>query len=189
MCVRQGFPDITRHPGFEIIFQSGPRPRYLGRLTDNHSLLDLEQSMPMSSEVEPEEVEDWSFPAFRRKMKTAILAGKNRQKAAKDKRRKDRVVTKRGCCAQLRRAQCYLGVRSVFLPVTCPLQEHTQLSLRNVCLFLFKRACVCLFARSNELTLSFLSITLPFVTHLVFSYFLLGFCFRKKTFICSFRRF
>lgn len=111
MGVRQGFPDITRHPGFEISFQSGPRPRYLGRLTDNHSLLDLEQSIPTSSEVEPEEVEDWSFPAFRHKMEAAILAGKNRQKAAKDKRRKDRVVTKRGWCAQLRRAQCYLGVR------------------------------------------------------------------------------
>lgn len=109
--IRQGFPDITRHPGFEIGFQDGPRPRYLGRLTDDHSLLDLEQSIPMSNEVEPEEVEDRSFPAFRRKMEAAILAGKNRQKAAKDKRRRDRVVTKRGWCSQLRRAQCYLGLR------------------------------------------------------------------------------
>ena len=105
------FPDISRHPGFEIDFQVGPRPRYLGRLTENCSLDDLEAMIPDTHEEEPEMVEDHSFPAFRRKMEAAILAGKNRKKNANEKKRRDRVETKKSWCAQLRRAQCYLGVR------------------------------------------------------------------------------
>jgi len=105
------FPDISRHPGFEIGFEDGPRPRYLGRLTEDCSLADLEAMIPDSFKVEPEVVDDRSFPAFRRKMEAAILAGKNKQKNAKDRKRRDRVMTKRGWCAQLKRAQCYLGVR------------------------------------------------------------------------------
>lgn len=111
LSVRQGFPDILRHPGFEIAFQDGPRPRYLGRLTDDCSLTELEEMIPKPCEEEREVVEDRSFPAFRRKMEAAILAGRNRQKNARDKKRRDRVTTKKGWCAQLRRAQCYLGVR------------------------------------------------------------------------------
>ncbi len=109
--VRAWFPDIMRHPGFEIGFQNGPRPRYLGRLTADCSLIDLEENIPESSEEQPEEVEDQSFPAFRRKMEAAILAGKNKQKTARDKKRRDRVNTKTAWCAQLKRAQCYLGLR------------------------------------------------------------------------------
>ena len=105
------FPDITRHPGFDIGFEEGPRPRYLGRLTDECSLTDLEGMIPDTIQQWPEVVEDTSFPAFRRKMEAAILAGKNRQKNAKDRKRRDRVATKRSWCAQLRRLQCYLGVR------------------------------------------------------------------------------
>ena len=106
-----GFPDITRHPGFDLGFQEGPRPRYLGCLTEHRSLNDLEAMIPDKSEEEPEVVEDHSFPAFRRKMEAAILAGKNRQKNAREKKRRDRVLTKKAWCAQLRRTQCYLGVR------------------------------------------------------------------------------
>lgn len=104
------FPDIARHPGFRIGFEDGPRPRYLGRLTEECSLTDLEAMILDIVEEEPQ-VEDRSFPAFRRKMEAAILAGKNRQKSAKDKKRRDRVATKRSWCAQLRRVQCYLGIR------------------------------------------------------------------------------
>lgn len=109
--IYRGFPDITRHPGFVLRFQEGPRPRYLGRLTDNVSLLDLEAMIPDSLGEEPEQVEDRSFPAFRRKMEAAIQAGKNSKKNARDKKRKERVSTKNAWCAELKRAQCYLGVR------------------------------------------------------------------------------
>ena len=107
-------PDITRHPGFDIEFEEegSPRPRYLGRLTDHMSLLDLEEMIPEpGTEPEPQVLEDRTFPAFRRKMEAAILAGKNRQKNAKSKKKQDRVVQKRGWCAQLKRTQCYLGIR------------------------------------------------------------------------------
>lgn len=62
----------------------------------------------------PEEVEgleNRTFPAFRRKMEAAILAGKNKKKNASDKKKRDRVNTKRGFCEQLKRTQCYLGIR------------------------------------------------------------------------------
>ena len=67
--------------------------------------------IPDPVDEEPEIVEDDSFPAFRRKMEAAILAGKNRQKNVREKRKRDRVVTKKSWCAQLKRAQCYLGIR------------------------------------------------------------------------------
>lgn len=109
------FPNVTRHPGFDIGFEEerSPRPRYLGRLTDHTSLLDLEGLMPEpgTEPGEPQALEERTFPAFRRKMEAAILAGKNRQKNAKSKKKQDRVVQKRGWCAQLKRAQCYLGIR------------------------------------------------------------------------------
>ena len=60
---------------------------------------------------EPQEVDDRSFPAFRRKMEEAILAGKNKSKAAKEKKRRERVITKKAWCTQLKRSQCYLGIR------------------------------------------------------------------------------
>lgn len=109
------FPNVTRHPGFDIGFEEegSPRPRYLGRLTDHTSLLDLEGMMPGPG-LEPggaQVLEDRTFAAFRRKMEAANLAGKNRQKNAKSKKKQDRVVQKRGWCAQLKRAQCYLGIR------------------------------------------------------------------------------
>ena len=62
----------------------------------------------------PEEVEglaDHTFPAFRRKMEAAILAGKNSRKNASDKKKRHRVNSKRGYCEQLKRTQRYLGIR------------------------------------------------------------------------------
>lgn len=109
------FPNVTRHPGFDIGFEEegSPRPRYLGRLTDQMSLLDLEEMIPEPGTEPggPQVLEDRTFPAFRRKIEAAILAGKNRQKNAKSKKKQDRVVQKRGWSAQLKRTQCYLGIR------------------------------------------------------------------------------
>lgn len=95
--VHADFPDVWSHPGFDIGFQEegSPRPRYLGRLTNNCSLDELEEMIPKEGSAleEPQNVADWSFPAFRRKMEAAILAGKVKNKAAKEKKRKDRVST------------------------------------------------------------------------------------------------
>ena len=53
-----------------------PRPHYLGRLTDQTSLDDLEKLIPERGVApeEPEILDDRSFPAFRRKMEAAIQA-------------------------------------------------------------------------------------------------------------------
>jgi len=113
--IYKNFPDSARHPGWDIGFQEegSRRPRYLGRLTNNCSLEELDENMPAQG-MAPEEVEgleDRTFPAFRRKMEAAILAGKNKKKSASDKKKRDRVDMKRGFCEQLKRTQCYLGVR------------------------------------------------------------------------------
>ena len=106
---------MTRHPGFELEFEEegSPRPRYLGRLTDSTSLLDLEEMIPGSGTEPggPQVLEERTFPAFRRKIEAAILAGKNRRKNANAKKKQDRVVQKQGCCTQLKRTQRYLGIR------------------------------------------------------------------------------
>ena len=60
---------------------------------------------------ETEEPEDRSFEAFKAKIEAAIQAGKNKSKSQKERKKKERVVQKQSWCAQLKRAQCYLGVR------------------------------------------------------------------------------
>ena len=60
---------------------------------------------------DPEVLDDMTFPAFRRKMADAIESGKNKSKQAREKKRKDRIQIKKGWCAELKRAQCYLGLR------------------------------------------------------------------------------
>ena len=110
------FPDSSREPGFDIGFpgEGEHRPRYLGRFNNNCSLLDLEDMVPTqgSAREEHQDIDDRSFPAFRRKMEAAILAGMNKKKSAHDKRKRDRVYLKRGFCASLKRTQCYLGIRT-----------------------------------------------------------------------------
>ncbi|KAL9640578.1 MAG: hypothetical protein Q9164_000185 [Protoblastenia rupestris] len=109
------FPDITRDPGFRLGFQEegSPRPRYLGRLTSQCGVLELEAMISVEglASEDPEELDDMTFPAFRRKMEDAIESGKNKSKQAREKKRKDRIQIKKGWCAELKRAQCYLGLR------------------------------------------------------------------------------
>ena len=109
------FPNETKYPGFDIGFteQGSPRPHYLGRLDCATSLIDLEALIPDRG-MAPEEAEildDRSFPAFRRKMEAAIQAGKNRSKANRERKKVERLAVKSSWCAQLKRAQCYLGIR------------------------------------------------------------------------------
>ena len=113
--IKATFPDITKDGGFQLGFQqeNSPRPRYLGRLTNHCGVTDLEEMIPVegSAVEESEELDESSFPIFRKKMQAAILSSKNKSRAAKDKKRKDRVETKKQWCAELKRAQCYLGLR------------------------------------------------------------------------------
>ena len=55
--------------------------------------------------------EDRSFAAFKAKMEAAVQATKNKTKSQKERKKKERVTQKQAWCAQLQRAQCYLGVR------------------------------------------------------------------------------
>ena len=111
--VEARFPDVTQDDGFQLGFQYGPRPRYLGRFTDHCGVLELEKMIPTegSAAEEFEELDESSFPLFRAKMQAAILSGKNKNRAARDRKRKDRVETKRRWCAELKRSQYYLGLR------------------------------------------------------------------------------
>ncbi len=107
------FPKI---PGFRIRFsdKGSPRARYLGQLTPKIDLTLMERMIPgpqFKEKGENEVLDDRSFAAFKKKIEAAIEAGKNKSKAAKEKKRNERVVQKKGWCAQLKRAQRYLGVR------------------------------------------------------------------------------
>ena len=102
--------------GFRIRFsdEGSPRARYLGQLTSTMDLPSLEQGIPdpdYKEDGENEVLDDRSFAAFKKKIEAAIEIGKHKSKAAKEKRKNERVVQKKGWFAQLKRAQRYLGVR------------------------------------------------------------------------------
>ena len=109
------FPDITKEPGFQLAFldEGSPRPRYLGRLTNDCSMDELEQAIPAagSSTEEPEQLDERSLPMFRHYMQLALQANKQKSKAVRDKKKRDRISLKKKRCAELKRAQCYLGLR------------------------------------------------------------------------------
>lgn len=60
---------------------------------------------------EPLALNDRSFPFFRSKMESIVLAGKNSNHAQKERKKRERAVQKGRWCAQLKRTQCYLGLR------------------------------------------------------------------------------
>ncbi|KAL8772954.1 MAG: hypothetical protein Q9209_001974 [Squamulea sp. 1 TL-2023] len=109
------FPSEEKEPGFLLSFEEEgiPRPRYLGRLDFEHSLDEMEAKIPPYTPVENGEyrVDDRSFAAFKKKMEAAIEATKQKSKHQRDKKKKERIGTKQAWCEQLKRAQCYLGVR------------------------------------------------------------------------------
>ena len=113
--IQISFVDATIEPGLQLGFQQegSPRPRFLGRLTNLCSVIDLEAMIPGegSAAEEQEVLDERSLPIFRAKMSAAIQAGKQKSQHAKDKRRIDRMNVKKGWCAELKRAQCYLGLR------------------------------------------------------------------------------
>ena len=110
-----GFPDVYREPGFRLDFieEGSPLPRFLGRLSSDCIMAELEVLIPAQGSAleEPENVDDRTLPAFRQKMQGALLASKQKNKAAQDKRRMERIKTRKGLFAELKRSQCYLGLR------------------------------------------------------------------------------
>ena len=110
------FPHPSREPGFVLNFdeKASPRPRYLGRVNEDISVEDMEFKIPgpdYKPAGEVEEVEDRSFEAFKTKIEAGIQASKNKTKSQKEKKKRERVSQKQGWCAQLKRTQCYLGIR------------------------------------------------------------------------------
>ncbi|MCJ1464932.1 hypothetical protein MMC07_003547 [Pseudocyphellaria aurata] len=119
-----GFPHPTSEPGFLLNFliEGSPRPRYLGRLTTENDSETMESKIPGSNFKQDgeEELDPRSFPAFRVKMEAAVQAGKNRSKASKEKKKRERIIIKGSWCAQLKRARCYLGIRPRWSPLPDP---------------------------------------------------------------------
>lgn len=122
--LKLGFPHPSTEPGFVLSFltEGSPRPRYLGRLTTENDSETMESKIPGSNFKQngEEGLDPRSFPAFRVKMEAAIQAGKNRSKVSKEKRKKERIITKGSWCAQLKRARCYLGLRPRWSALTNP---------------------------------------------------------------------
>ncbi|KAL9100111.1 MAG: hypothetical protein Q9163_004472 [Psora crenata] len=109
------FPDVTKDAGFQLGFEEegSPRPRFLGRLTKDAEVAELEATIPVEGSAieEMEQLDDRTFPRFRQKMEAAILSGKSKSKRSIDRKKKDRIQVKTRWCAELKRAQCYLGLR------------------------------------------------------------------------------
>ena len=110
------FPHPSREPGFVLNFDEigSPRPRYLGRVNEDISVEDMEPQIPGPDYKAPGEVgepEERSFEAFRAMIEAGIKAGKNKTKVQKERKKRERVSQKRAWCAQLKRTQCYLGIR------------------------------------------------------------------------------
>ena len=109
-------PNPIKEPGFLLNFDAkgSPRPRYLGRVNADISVEDMESKIPapgFKANGETEVHEDRSFAAFKAKMEAAVQAGKNKTKSQKEKKKKERIVSKQTWCDQLKRTQCYLGLR------------------------------------------------------------------------------
>ncbi|KAI4204145.1 MAG: hypothetical protein LQ350_001336 [Teloschistes chrysophthalmus] len=109
------WPLKEKAPGFLLKFSEAdtPRPQYLGRLDLHHSLDEMEAKIPPQKKNRDAtfRAEDRSFAAFKRKMEDAIEATKHRNKNQRDKKKKQRIGTKQIWCAQMKRTQCYLGIR------------------------------------------------------------------------------
>ena len=136
------FPNKEREPGFLLSFnQEGiPRPKYLGRLDLEHSLDEMESKIPpyVPDVNGKQRINDRSFAAFKKKMEEAIQATKQKSKFQKDRKKKERISGKQSWCEQLKRAQCYLGLRPRMQPglkdpasdPTIPPRELEQAVLR-----------------------------------------------------------
>ena len=113
--INVGFPDALKHPGFDIDFDLDgvPRPRYLGYFCGTLGIQDLKGRISVEG-MPPEEpitLNDRSFPVFRAKMNASILAAQSSHQQKVEKKRKARVEQRQGWCSELKRVQCFLGIR------------------------------------------------------------------------------
>ncbi|CAL8576314.1 hypothetical protein XPA_002202 [Xanthoria parietina] len=130
------FPKAEKEPGFLLSFKEEgiPRPRYLGRLDLDHSLDEMEARIPPYTDSDNGEhrADDRSFAAFKKKMEAAIEATKQKSKNQRDRKKKERIGTKQAWCEQLKRAQCYLGVRPRSVPNMPNPMEDPSISPREL---------------------------------------------------------
>lgn len=109
------FPDAVKCPGFQVDFDfdGTPRPRYLGRFNNATSIQDLHQLLPEDGAAfeEPIEIDLRSLPAFRQRLQTALEAVRPDKRQVKEKKKKTRLQQKERWSSELRRTQCYLGMR------------------------------------------------------------------------------
>ncbi|KAL8881635.1 MAG: hypothetical protein Q9192_007756 [Flavoplaca navasiana] len=130
------FPKEEKEPGFLLSFEEEgvPRPRYLGRFDLDHSLDEMEAKVPAYTDRDngAHRPDDRSFAAFKKKMEAAIEATKQKSKNQRDKKKKERIGTKQGWCEQLKRAQCYLGMRPRTIPDLPNPMEDPNISPREL---------------------------------------------------------
>ncbi|KAL8906211.1 MAG: hypothetical protein Q9207_002179 [Kuettlingeria erythrocarpa] len=109
------FPDAEKEPGFVLSFteKDTPLPRYLGRLDLEHNLSEMEAQIPPynHNKAAHPRSDSRSFAAFKKKMEAAIEATKQKSKAQKDRKKRDRINLKHSWCEEMKRTQCYLGIR------------------------------------------------------------------------------
>ena len=113
------FPQRSVEPGFQLTFSKADpwRPRFLGCCTSRDNMVSMDQTIPNRDFREDGEFaplpasNDRSLHAFKVKMEAAIQAGKNKSKASKEKKKFERIQLKMSWCRQLKRVQCYLGIR------------------------------------------------------------------------------
>ena len=113
------FPRRSTEPGFLLNLPNSekPHPRYLGYCKSKDDLMALENQILDREQDEDAEFpfvpdpEDRSFLGFKKKIEDAIQATKNKNKATKEKKKVQRVGVKQSWCRELKRVQCYLGVR------------------------------------------------------------------------------
>lgn len=109
------FPSPVREPGFLLRFDHDmPRPRFLGKLSQAETFETLEARIPKAGYKEDDEgegVDNRSFAAFKRMMEDAVEATKNKSRSSKEKKKTNRILAKQGWVSQMKRVQCYLGVR------------------------------------------------------------------------------
>ena len=109
-------PSPNKEPGFLLNFdkKGSPRPRYLGRVDADTSVEDMESKIPapdFKANGETGVHEDRSFAAFKAMIEAAIQAGKNKTKSQRERKKRERIFSKQAWCDQLKRTQCYLGLR------------------------------------------------------------------------------
>ena len=110
-------PDSSIEPGFLINFADcgHHRPQYLGRLTGENSMTELEaMSRPHILDDErmagQKDELDRSFAAFKVQMESVIEATKNKSKQQREKKKNHRIEQKAALNDSLKRAQKYLGL-------------------------------------------------------------------------------